>query len=118
MTEHSSTSAEALIRATLRAISEPLALVDRMGRIDFVNDTFHAQFPTHSNDKSLFSLFSLDEPSLPLSVSVHFRAIPYELIISPIAQTSLFVVSVKSLAIDRLLESTLDAALLVTDADF
>lgn len=118
MTEHSSTSAEALIRATLRAVSEPLALVDRMGRIDFVNDTFHAQFPTHSNAESLFSLFSLDEQSLPLSDSVHFRVIPYELIVSPIAQTSLFVVSVKSLAIDRLLESTLDAALLVTDADF
>lgn len=118
MTEHSSMSAETIIRATLQAVTEPLLLIDQMGRIDFANLTFQSQFSSQSDQKSLVSIFSIDASSFPLTERTCLHAAPYELIISPVVETSLFIVSIKSLDIKQLLNSTLDIALLMTDPNF
>ncbi|WP_214848237.1 ATP-binding protein [Exiguobacterium sp. s193] len=118
MTEHSSMSAEETIRATLQAVAEPLLLIDQMGRIDFANLTFQSQFSSPSDQDSLASIFSIDASSFPFTGQTRLSVAPYELIVSPVAETSLFIVSVKSLDIKQLLDSTLDIALLVTDASF
>ncbi|MCT4779212.1 MULTISPECIES: ATP-binding protein [Exiguobacterium] len=118
MAEHSSPSSSKVIHATLRALEEPVVLVDRRGVIDFANPAFHKQFMTSSTDDSLSSFFGVDETTFPISDRTELVAPPYTLTISPVEQTDFFLVTIKSLDLNQLLSSTLDASLLVTDSNF
>lgn len=118
MAEHSSPSSSRVIHATLRALEEPVVLVDRLGMIDFANPAFHKQFLTASADVSLTSFFSIEETLFPLSRQVRIVSPPYALTFSPVEQTDFYLVTIKSLDLRQLLNSTIDAALLVTDSDF
>lgn len=118
MAEHSSPSFSRVIHATLRALEEPVVLVDRFGIIDFANPAFHQQFRLSSADTSLSSFFLLEDTLFPISTRVQIVSLPYTLTISPVEQTDFFLVTIQSLDLHQLLDSTIDAAVLVTDPNF
>ena len=76
MAEHSSPSSSRVIHATLRALEEPVVLVDRFGIIDFANPAFHKQFRLSSADTSLSSFFLLEDTLFPISNSGSGRFSP------------------------------------------
>ncbi|WP_393966172.1 ATP-binding protein [Exiguobacterium sp. S22-S28] len=118
MAEHSSPSSSKVIHATLRALEEPVVLVDRLGLIDFANPAFQKQFSLSSTGLSLSSFFLVEDTLFPISSRVQVVSPPYTLTLSPVEQTELFLVTIQSLDLDQVLDSNIDAALFVTDEDF
>ncbi|WP_394679867.1 ATP-binding protein [uncultured Exiguobacterium sp.] len=117
MAEHSSPSSLRVIHSTLRAMKDPALLVDANGKIQFHNDAFRHQFMTAPNIQTIQELFSITDDLFPLQKETVIST-THQLTVTAIEETDYFLVHVASLKIEDLFDSTLDAALFITDAEF
>ncbi len=117
MAEHSSPSSLRVIHSTLRAMKDPALLVDANGKIQFHNDAFQHQFMTAPNIQTIQELFSITDDLFPLQKETVIST-THQLTVTAIEETDYFLVHVASLKIEDLFDSTLDAALFITDAEF
>ncbi|MGI1806426.1 PAS domain-containing sensor histidine kinase [Exiguobacterium sp. TDN 0502] len=117
MAEHSSPSSLRIIHSTLRAMKDPALLVDANGKIHIHNDAFQHQFMTSPDRETIQELFSIAANFFPLQKETVIST-THQLAITAIEETDYFLVQVASLKIEALFDSSLDAALFITDAAF
>jgi len=117
MAEHSSPSSLQIIHATLRAMKDPVLLVDTNGKIRFHNDAFQHQFMTAPNIETVQELFPITDDFFPLQKETVIST-THQLTITAIEATDYFLVHVAPLKIDALFGSSLDVALFITDTEF
>ncbi|MCY1689661.1 hypothetical protein OVA29_01345 [Exiguobacterium sp. SL14] len=110
MAEHSSPSSLRMIHATLRAMKDPVLLIDANGKIQFHNDAFQHQFMTAPNIETIQELFPITDDFFPLQKEAVIST-THQLTITAIEATNYFLVHVASLKITDLFGSSLDALL-------
>lgn len=117
MAEHSSPSSLRIIHATLRAMKDPVLLIDANGRIQFHNDAFQHQFMNTPNIETVQELFPITDDFFPLQKEAVIST-THQLTVTAIEATDYFLVHVAPLKIEDLFNSTLDTALFITDSEF